>query len=272
MVLGGCAQDAASQKELSELRAELRAMRMANERMEDRLVRLENERAVRRAKLQAEPKTAGSASGKAAAEPEEQAWTGAGVPELAVVRIKPRQQAAPPLRVDTEVQEPDSEELGTLLTNAAGAHDGDDDDATGDAAGSDAAAEGRQALAALADHTFEQALSSLKTGNVSGAVLSLQAFSAEHPRHPQSDNALYYSGIGLMALDDFEGAARAFDRVLKEYPAGDARIESMLHLADCRVRLNQKDDARSLYANLISAYPGTAAANKAQKRLSQITQ
>lgn len=272
MVLGGCAQDAASQKELSELRAELRAVRIANERMEDRLLRLENERAMRRAKDSAKSKgTSGSASADTRTGTSEQAWTGSAVPELAVVRVKPRKQAAPPLHTETDVQEPSSDELDALLTQAAGAYDAQTDDAEGDGS-VDLSAEGQAAAAAAADHTFEQALASLKTGNVSGAVLALQAFSAEHPRHPQSDNALFFSGVGLMALDDFEGAARAFDRVLKEYPAGDARLDAMLHLGDCRVRLNQKEDARSLYAKLISAYPGTAAANKAQKRLSQITQ
>ena len=74
---------------------------------------------------------------------------------------------------------------------------------------------------------------------------------------------------GVMKAED---AASAFERVLSEYPAGDARLESMLKLAECRMRLNQRDDALALYARVIETYPGTDAASQAQRRLTQITQ
>lgn len=239
-----CAGDAASKKELDALRAEVRALRATNERLESRISRVEDHQAISRAAKA--PRNAAP----------EQAWQGDEVPSLTVVKLKPKKEPAPPLPTQTAVQEPEAEELSVLLETEA-----------------DAAEDAAQAVdPALADAIFDQAVSSLRTGDVSGAVLKLQSFAEENPRHPKSDNALFYSGVGLMALDDLAGAATAFERVLKEYPAGDARIDSMLKLADCRLKLNQKDDARSLYAKLISNFPGTDAASTAQQRLSNLTQ
>lgn len=235
------------------MRSELRALRADNERLENRVQRLEDDQVILR-----------SAHSKPSASEEDQPWTGeAKMPDLTVVKLKPRAQAAPPIRTETDVQEPSSDDLQVLLASAKSrSDDGADDDAEDelpmDPNGADAA--------------YDRAMTALKTGNVSGAVLQLQTFAQENPRHAQSDNALYFSGVGLMALGDFDGAAKAFQRVLDEYPAGDARMQSLLKLGDCRVRQNQKDDARALYAKLISTYPGTTAASEAEARLSQITQ
>ncbi|MBX5482987.1 MAG: tetratricopeptide repeat protein [Myxococcaceae bacterium] len=248
-LLYACASDVATQKDVASLRDELRAMRAKNELLEARMTRLEQEQAVL---------TARAAQESAAAE---QPWTPSSVPSLTVVKLKPSHRAAPPIATATEVQEPSAEDLDALLERAVA--DG--------AASRKSAADAANARAE-ADRLYEEAMAALKTGNVSGAVLKLQTFAAEHPRHPQSDNALYFSGVGLMSLEDWEGAAKAFTRVLDEYPAGDARMDSMLRLADCRLKQNHPDDARALYARLISLYPGTTAATQASERLARITQ
>jgi tol-pal system protein YbgF len=221
---------------LSAIRAEVRALRLSNERMEQRVSRLEDRQAVTRA-----------APGATES-----------FPELTVVKMKPRTDEAPPLDTSTEIQEPVSEEIGELGRLRRTARDGD-------------APEGEPIDPELAEAEFEGALAGLKTGSFSGAVLKLQAFAAAHPRHARSDNALYYSGIGLLAMDDVAGAARAFDRVIAEYPAGDARIDAMLKLAECHTRLDQKDGARELYARIASTYPDSAAAAQARQRLVQLS-
>jgi tol-pal system protein YbgF len=107
----------------------------------------------------------------------------------------------------------------------------------------------------------------MKTGNVSGGIARLQKFAAENPRHPKADNALYYSGVGLMAESDFDGAANAFEKVLSAYPAGDAVMGSTLRLAECRARLKNTRAARALYTQVVNKYPGSAAASEATQRL-----
>jgi TolA-binding protein len=52
-----------------------------------------------------------------------------------------------------------------------------------------------------------------------------------------------------------------------QYPAGDAVLDSMLKLADCRVKLNRPAEARATWQKIVNSYPGTSAAAQAQARL-----
>jgi tol-pal system protein YbgF len=239
-LFGGCAGDSALQKELSSLRVEVRALRATNERMEQRVSRCEDRQAVARAAPEAEA-------------PAQE------MPELTVVKMKPRANDAPPIDTSTEIQEPIAEELVDLGRRRATARD------------DDAPEVAETTEPEIVEAQFQAALAGLKTGSFASSVDKLQSFAAAHRRHALSDNALYYSGIGLLALDDAAGAAHAFDRVIAEYPAGDVRLDAMLKLAECRVRLDQKDGARELYARIVSTYPDSPAAAQARQRLSQLS-
>ncbi len=242
--LTACATTA-SNAELDELRSELRAMRQENARLEKRLDRVELHATV--APLRGPASAPASAP---AAVPE----NSAALPALTVVKMKPRQQAAPKLATQTSIVEPSPEVLEALKTSVE-ADPPSDTDLDAD----------------VGDAFYEQGVSALKTGNVAGGILELQKFAAESPRHPHADNALYFIGLGLMGLKDFEGAAKSFEDVVQKYPAGDAVLESMLKLGECRVRLNKPADARVVYQKIVASYPGTTAATAARARLSSLT-
>ncbi|MFP2909178.1 tetratricopeptide repeat protein, partial [Pyxidicoccus sp. 3LFB2] len=119
---------------------------------------------------------------------------------------------------------------------------------------------------------YEKAVSLLRTGNVEGGVERLARFAEENPRHPRADNALYFSGLGQVGLREFKDAAKTFERLIHTYPAGDAMLDSMLRLAECRMRLNQAADAKALYTRVVTQFPGTAAATQAEQRLAALPQ
>jgi TolA-binding protein len=48
-------------------------------------------------------------------------------------------------------------------------------------------------------------------------------------------------------------------------------LDGMLRLAECRLKLNQREDARALYTRVITQFPGTAAATQAEQRLASLT-
>jgi tol-pal system protein YbgF len=124
---------------------------------------------------------------------------------------------------------------------------------------------------AALDAEFDQGMSALRTGNVELGVAKLQAFAEQYPRHPRADNALYFAGLGRVGLSDHEGAALTFERLIETYPAGDAVLDGMLRLAECRLKLNQREDARALYTRVITQFPGTAAATQAEQRLASLS-
>jgi TolA-binding protein len=136
--------------------------------------------------------------------------------------------------------------------------------------GADAAEPKEQLDSTVLDAQFEQAVAALRTGNVEGGVSRLLLFAQENPRHPRADNALYFAGLGQMGLKDFAVAVKTFQRLIDNYPAGDAVLDGMLRLAECRLKLDQKEDARALYTRVITQFPGTAAATQAEQRLASL--
>jgi TolA-binding protein len=238
VALQGCATEAVNRAELGELAASLRALRAENSRIEARLERLEQlDRGAARA---------------AAAAPMAPARDAAdALPPLTVVKLKPRVQAAPRVETQVPVQEPPQGLVGELRPQAAR---GDD------------AAELLEAQGA-----YDRGLDALRTGNAEGGIGQLLQFVSDWPRHPRADNALHAVGLALIARQDFTGASQQFERVLAVYPAGDAVVEAMLKLAECRLALKQPQLARIAWERVVTSFPGTPAATLASARLQSLS-
>jgi tol-pal system protein YbgF len=172
-----------------------------------------------------------------------------------VVKLKPKKEAAPKLETVVEVSEP-PESITQELKDSAPR----DDDAKEGAPPDDADL-------SMAEAQYERGLESMKTGNSEAGIAQMQQFVTDWPRHPKADNALYLAGTSFFAMKDFEHAAPLFERVLAQYPAGDALLDSMLKLAECRLKLKGPREARATWEKIISGYPGTTAATQAQARL-----
>jgi TolA-binding protein len=246
----------ATQAELAELKAQVRAMRESQARLEQRLERLELHDSVSRARA--------SSAAPASQEPAPRSIS---TPELTVVKLKPRNGAAPPLPTRVPIIEPSPEDMEMFISAS---DDGASRDDTG-ARAEPGAPRDKEEVASVLEFEFEQAVAALRTGNVEGGVARLRRFAEDNPRHALADNALYFSGLGQMGLNEHAAAARTFERLISSYPAGDAVLDGMLRLAECRMRLDKKDDARALYTRILTQFPGTAAATQAEQRLASLS-
>jgi TolA-binding protein len=248
--------------EVASLKAEVRALRETQSRLEKRLERVELHASVRQARAAQEAPAAPAASTSAAS-------TSAPVapslqtPDLTVVKLKPRFEPAPKLPVKFAVVEPSTEDMEIFIAN--GSDDADEGASPPDSAPSE------PTLDPVLEASFEQAMAALRTGNVEGGVSGLLSFAEKNPGHARADNALYFSGLGQMGLKEHGAAAKTFERLIARYPAGDAVLDGMLRLAECRLRLDQKDDARALYTRILTQFPGTAAATQAEQRLASLS-
>jgi len=248
--LVACAQDAASKAEVADLRKQLSAVRHSQDAMERKLERVDMLLSAAAAKR----KESQAAAAREDAKP--------GVPALTVVKLKPSAGAAPKLDVSTEVVEPPPEILDELPVPAARAtapaaqRDDEDTPAPLEQPGQ--------------PDPYDRAMEALRTGNLSGAVTALQQFALDNPRDPRADNALYFAAVGLIGQEELEIAASTLEKLIHSYPASDAVLDGMLKLGECRVKLKQADRARSIYHQVISTYPGTAAADQAQARLASL--
>ncbi|GMT95956.1 hypothetical protein KH5H1_00750 [Corallococcus caeni] len=271
-----CATTAASQTEVGRLEAEVRTLRAAQASLVERLERLENRDAVSRARSvspapTASPATAASAKPEAASSQGGEAL-GMAPSELTVVRLKPKKEPAPRINTAVAVTEPDPDQMEMFISPVEGSSG---TGSSGSVVSTGSLAPSRMEVPEkdpdILDAEYERAVAMLRTGNVEGGVETLTRFAAENPRHPRADNALYFSGLGQMGLKDAAGAAKTFERLIKNYPAGDAVQDGMLRLAECRVRLNQAVDARALYTRVVTQFPGTAAATQAEQRLAALS-
>jgi tol-pal system protein YbgF len=237
------------QTQLVELNAQVRAMRAEGARLESRLEKLEQQVAVGTSRGAAAP-----VSAKAAAVLEKE--KNEPLPNLTVVKLKPKKEAAPKINTEVAVVEPAEGLVSELKAVASDSKDNSPSD---------------ELEPHLADEQYEQGVSALKTGNVEGAVKTLTTFSQDYPKHPRADNALYFAGVGQMALKEYENAEKTFHEALTRYPAGDTVLDSMLKLAECRFKLNRPQDAKATWEKIVAGFPGTAAATQAQQRLASLS-
>lgn len=248
-VLTACATEQVSRSEHSEVLSSLRALRAENARLEARLEKVEQE-------LKSRPPPRPAATTQGAPAPSSRDVAPAPreeVPQLTVVKLKPKKEAPPRLATEVPVVEPAPE----VITNLGpGGEPVDAPDA---------------AESAAVEQQYLAGIDSLKTGNTEGGIAALQAFARDWPRHPRADNALFYAAVGLMAAREFKDAESVLEHAVRQYPAGDATLDSLVKLAECRARLNRQADARATWEKIVANYPGTQAATLAQARLTSQT-
>ncbi len=257
MSLCACATDLVSRAEHTEVLASLRALRAENARLENRLETLEQAQqgvGLRRAPEPVAVAAVPVSSGRTTAGSAPVAPLAESIPALTVVKLKPRRESAPPVATEVEVIEP-PEGLVTGLDASA--------PASADAPSADDPV--------LLEAMYQEGLDALKTGNNESGIAQLQQFAKDWPRHPRADNALYFAAVGLIAARDFKAAEALLDLTVKTYPAGDAVVDALLKLADCRAHLNRNREARATWERVVNSYPGTQAATFAQARLSAVT-
>ncbi len=245
MALSACATEHVSRAELTDLSSSVRALRAENERLESRLEKLEQQLAVSTARSTPAPQAPSTARPAPAPIAKE------ALPALTVVKLKPKKEAAPKIATEVEVAEPTPDTVIDLKSTPQGAPMGEAD-------------------TIVADSQFQNGSEALNTGNAEGGISQLLQFATDWPRHPKADNALYLAGLGMVALKDYEQASKTFDQVVQKYPAGDAVLDSMLKLAECRVKLNKPKEAKATLERIVSGFPGTSAASQAQARLASL--
>ncbi|MBL8922552.1 MAG: tetratricopeptide repeat protein [Myxococcaceae bacterium] len=236
--------------------ASVRALRAENARLEGRLERVEHELKVARLapaapakKVEAPGETAAASTPSVAAPVA--VPTLQEVPALTVVKLKPKKEAPPRISTEIEVVEPPP----AVALNAP-----------------DAAEPTDEAEAAAVEQQYASGVELLKTGNPEGGIAVLQQFARDWPRHPRADNALFYAAVGLMAAREYKEAETVLEQALRQYPAGDATLDALVKLAECRTRLNRQADARATWEKIVTNYPGTQAATLAQSRLAAAPQ
>lgn len=137
------------------------------------------------------------------------------------------------------------------------------------------AAEGANAGAEPADPAkeklfYEAAFDLIKAKDFDKASQAFTAFLRKYPSSVYAGNAQYWLGEVNLAKGDLQGAGQAFARVSQTYPQHAKVPDSLFKLADVEQRLGNADKAKGILQQVIAQYPGTSAAQLAQRDLQRL--
>ena len=155
---------------------------------------------------------------------------------------------------------------------------GGDLNAPGAAAGAGAGAAAAQAPAAGSEPAdpakeklyYDAAFDLIKAKDFDKASQAFAAFLRKYPNSQYAGNAQYWLGEVNLAKGDLQGAGQAFAKVSQLYPKHNKVPDSLYKLADVERRLGHPDKVKGILQQVVSQYPGTSAAQLAQRDLQRM--
>ncbi|AIZ33726.1 tol-pal system protein YbgF [Pseudomonas sp. K1(2024)] len=156
-----------------------------------------------------------------------------------------------------------------------------DNSSTGGASGAAGAAAGASAAqqpAANAEPAdpakeklfYDAAFDLIKQKDFDKASQAFAAFLRKYPNSQYAGNAQYWLGEVNLAKGDLQGASQAFAKVSQLYPKHSKVPDSLYKLADVERRLGHTDKVKGILQQVINQYPGTSAAQLAQRDLQKL--
>ncbi|MGF6112456.1 tol-pal system protein YbgF [Pseudomonas sp. ADAK2] len=146
------------------------------------------------------------------------------------------------------------------------------------AAGASAGAAAAQAPAASSEPGdpakeklyYDAAFDLIKAKDFDKASQAFAAFLRKYPNSQYAGNAQYWLGEVNLAKGDLQGAGQAFAKVSQLYPKHAKVPDSLYKLADVERRLGHNDKVKGILQQVVSQYPGTSAAQLAQRDLQRM--
>ena len=117
---------------------------------------------------------------------------------------------------------------------------------------------------------YDAAFDLIKAKDFDKASQAFAAFLRRYPNSQYAGNAQYWLGEVNLAKGDLQGAGQAFAKVSQAYPQHAKVPDSLFKLADVEIRLGNNDKAKGILQQVIAQYPGTSAAQLAQRDLQRI--
>ncbi len=117
---------------------------------------------------------------------------------------------------------------------------------------------------------YDAAFDLIKAKDFDKASLAFSAFLRKYPNSQYAGNAQYWLGEVNLAKGDLQGAGQAFAKVSQLYPKHNKVPDSLYKLADVERRLGHTDKVKGILQQVVAQYPGTSAAQLAQRDLQRM--
>lgn len=120
--------------------------------------------------------------------------------------------------------------------------------------------------AAEADN-YQAALTQFKGGKYKDAAGAFRNFIKQYPSSSFVTNAHYWGGTAHSQLKEWAKAAELYSALVNKWPEDAKTPDALLALANCQQELGDAKGTKKSLERLISAYPGTPAAETARQKL-----
>ncbi|MNF59739.1 tol-pal system protein YbgF [compost metagenome] len=117
---------------------------------------------------------------------------------------------------------------------------------------------------------YDAAFDLIKAKDFDKASQAFSAFLRKYPNSQYAGNAQYWLGEVNLAKGDLQGASQAFARVGQSYPQHPKVPDSLYKLADVEQRMGNTDKAKTILQQVIAQFPGSSAAQLAQRDLQRL--
>ena len=117
---------------------------------------------------------------------------------------------------------------------------------------------------------YDAAFDLIKAKDFDKASQAFAAFLRKYPNSQYAGNAQYWLGEVNLAKGDLQGAGQAFAKVSQLYPKHAKVPDSLYKLADVERRLGHTDRVKGILQQVVSQFPGTSAAQLAQRDLQKM--
>ncbi|WLG38423.1 tol-pal system protein YbgF [Pseudomonas rhodesiae] len=164
----------------------------------------------------------------------------------------------------TPAATPDNSSAGGVPSAAAGGA------AAGAAASQAPAASSEPGDPAKEKLYYDAAFDLIKAKDFDKASQAFTAFLRKYPNSQYAGNAQYWLGEVNLAKGDLQGAGQAFAKVSQLYPKHAKVPDSLYKLADVERRLGHTDKVKGILQQVVAQYPGTSAAQLAQRDLQRL--
>lgn len=105
---------------------------------------------------------------------------------------------------------------------------------------------------------YEHAFGLLRQADYAEAEKALRAFVAAHPEHELAGNAKYWLGETFYVRENYNQAAVTFAEGFQAYPDSSKAPDNLLKLGMSLARIERREDACGIFAELLSRYPDAA--------------
>jgi tol-pal system protein YbgF len=97
-----------------------------------------------------------------------------------------------------------------------------------------------------------------------------EAYVKRWPTDPRAAEAGFKNGELLFSARRYREALLAYGKVAEDFPKAERAPDALLGAAEAMVRLDMRDDAKDIFAQVVERYPKSAAGKRAKARMSEL--